>query len=364
MNENEINNSSELSVGNTPPKKSKAWIFILVLVVLVVGFAAGGLVGYLSSDKKDNDTSLKDDEDEEKKENEDDNEKEESTATPLIYEMTKDGSDTKIYLFGSIHVADDEAYPLPDLVLDAYEESDYLAVELDILEYENDMDAQMKLVQDMLITDGKTVKDYLKKETYDKLIDYLKENDFYNELYEYYRPVFFESLVSNIILEKTELSTDDGIDRYFLNKAKKDKKEILEVESAEFQNNMLLSFPDELYDFMIIYSIDNEDESVKDTQKLYKIWLKGNEKEFNEYLNTEEEFDLDKYDYKDLEKALENYDLELITKRNVSMADKAEEYFEDEKDVFFVVGAAHIVGDDALVELLTERGYTIKKLEY
>lgn len=360
MNENEFNNSNELNVGGNNPKKSKAWIFILILFVLIVGFAVGGLVGYVSSDKKDNDTSLKDEDNDNKK----DDEKEKSTATPLIYEVTKGDSDTKIYLFGSIHVADDEAYPLPDLVLDAYEESDYLAVELDIIEYENDMDAQMKLAQDMLITDGKTVKDYLKKETYDKLIDYLKENNFYNSLYEYYRPVLFESLVSNIVLEKTDLSTDKGIDRYFLKQAKKDKKEILEVESAEFQNNMLLGFPDELYDFMISYTIDNEDESVKDTQKLYKIWLKGNEKEFNEYLNKEEEFDLDKYDYKDLEKALENYDLELITKRNVSMADKAEEYFKDGKDVFYVVGAAHIVGDDALVELLTERGYTVKRLEY
>lgn len=60
---------------------------------------------------------------------------------PLLYKVT-DGDGNVIWLFGSIHVGRDDYYPLPEYVLDAYEGSDALAVELDAVAFENDMTAQ------------------------------------------------------------------------------------------------------------------------------------------------------------------------------------------------------------------------------
>lgn len=337
---------------NNKNSNSKKWIFIIIGLLLVAALSVGlGIAFSNNSDK-------------EKEKEEKEEEKKESTATPILYEMTKEGSDTKIYLFGSIHVADDEAYPLPDAVLKAYEESDYLAVEVDIIEFNGDLEAQTHALSLFTIREDKKLKDILKEETYNLLVEYLNDNLYYNEMFEYYRPVFLESLVSNTQVEKTKLDSSKGIDMYFLSDAKKNNKEVLEVESVNFQYKLLASFPDELYDFMIYYEITNEDKNIDDTKKLYKTWLKGDEEALVELLNTEEDISEYEDDYENLEEMLNDYDKKLVYDRNIGMADVAEEYFNDDKDVFFVVGAAHIVGDDALVDLLTERGYTVNRVNY
>ena len=43
------------------------------------------------------------------------------------------------------------------------------------------------------------------------------------------------------------------------------------------------------------------------------------------------------------------------------MTDYAEKALQTDKDVFICVGAAHIVGDGAIVDLLCERGYEVTK---
>lgn len=52
----------------------------------------------------------------------------------------------------------------------------------------------------------------------------------------------------------------------------------------------------------------------------------------------------------------------MLTDRNKGMADKAEEYMNDGKKVFFMAGAAHMYGDDGIVQLLKDRGYTVERV--
>ena len=47
-------------------------------------------------------------------------------CTPLLYRAT-DGAGHEIYLMGTIHLARESTYPLPDYVLDAFERCDVLA---------------------------------------------------------------------------------------------------------------------------------------------------------------------------------------------------------------------------------------------
>ena len=44
------------------------------------------------------------------------------------------------------------------------------------------------------------------------------------------------------------------------------------------------------------------------------------------------------------------------------MAAKAEELIDGEKRTFFVVGAAHFVGDGGIIDLLTKDGYTCERV--
>ena len=268
-------------------------------------------------------------------------EKEESKkfATPLLYEVTKNGSENKIYLFGSIHVADDRAYPMQDKIIEAYKNSDYLAVEFDLIKYEKDLQEQIDTMTLLAYADGSTIKDHMYEDSYNLMVNYLKENKMYNSLYDYYKPALFYSLISNVQAIKSELDAEKGIDMYFLEKAKKDKKEIIELESAMYQYNMLASFPDEMYDYMIKYSILNDEYLVESTKKLYEAWLAGNVDDIIMYSMGEDEFvEQGTYDeYENIEEQLSLYDDKLIYVRNREMTEKIDSYFVEKQEEVLIM---------------------------
>lgn len=277
--------------------------------------------------------------------------------TPLMYEITKDGSTNKIYLFGSMHMVNLDEFDFPKYVIDAYNNSKYLACEFDIIEYKEKMDIA-KEIEMFFYKDGTTVKDHISEENYNKLVEFLNEKYFYNQTLDYYNLFFFYSLITQVILENSELSDGIAVDEYFLNKAKEDDKNILEIESYEEQFNLLGNLPDAFYEMSIISAIDNYDEQIESLSNLYNSWKYGDVEQI-----MFESVELGEDDYTEEEiKLLQDYNNALIDNRNIKMADKLETYFNNNYDTFYMVGVAHLVGDKGIAHLLEQRGYTVKMI--
>ncbi len=334
---------------------------VVVILVVILGLLALGVGTYFVLDDI-LDFNNKEKVIDTKSEDEPKKEEEKVTITPILYEVSKDGVSNKMYLFGSIHVADERAYPLPDEVLSAYNSSDSLAVEIDVVAFSKNLSLQMEALKILLLYDGTTVKDHLNLDTYNLLINYLKENKMYNKAYESYKPAMMYTLVTSIQAELSKLDANKGIDMYFLEKAYKDKKEILEIESAKSQYEMLGRLPDKLFDYFIKYSIENEEEMISGTIDLYVGWLSGNQELILE--NDDEVPVAEMEGYEDIENLLEQYNLEMIDKRNELMVNKAKEYFDSGKNTFYVVGLAHIIGEGGLAQVLEQQGYNVKLIEY
>lgn len=280
--------------------------------------------------------------------------------TPLMYEITKNGSNNKIYLFGSIHIANTNKLNFPDYVNNAFNQSNYIACEFDLIEFQKDQNKVMQMMQDMLYQDGSTIKDHLSTNTYNKLVNFLKEKEMYSEIYDIYKPIFFESLITNIMANDTKIATNDGIDAYFLNKAKKEGKKILEIESADYQTNLLSNFSDKLYELMLVDLIDNYDQEVKSLMDLYEAWKKGDiERILNE---SSDELEIKSNYTKEEINLIKEYNKDLIDNRNIDMTNKLIEYFNNNYDTFYMVGAAHLVGDKGIAHLLETKGYTVKQI--
>ena len=97
-------------------------------------------------------------------------------------------------------------------------------------------------------------------------------------------------------------------------------------------------------------------------KKLYKIWKNGDSEELLVLLTmdlTDEE--LAKLSEED-KQLIENYNIELVDKRNVGMKNKLEEFFENNQKVFFMVGTAHLVGEKGIANLLVQDGYSVKQV--
>ena len=152
---------------------------------------------------------------------------------------------------------------------------------------------------------------------------------------------------------------------HFLKLATKENKQIIEMESSSYQTDLLLSFPDELYDLLIRYSIEYENELIEETKLLYDSWLKGDEKTLSKLLTEEVDKELisEFSDYEEINSLVQEFEDKLITQRNNEMTEKTEKYLKEDKNVFVVVGLAHIIGEDGIASQLKERGYTVEKID-
>ena len=272
-------------------------------------------------------------------------------SSPLLYKVT-DKSGNVLWLFGSIHVGRDEFYPLPDYVTDAFNSADKLAVEFDIVSFEKDMSAQMQTLRTFLYTDGTTIKDHVSEDAYNKAVKILTDANSYVSMFDQFNASLWTSFLDSILIEKIGADTELGIDRHLI------KKEIVDVESAEFQYEMLAGFSEELQVFLFnetLSSFDDEDLAKKEVTEMMDLWAAGDEKEFAEYLSAEEN-----NIPKEQTALYEEYNKAMMTDRNASMTDFAEKALKSGEEIFMCVGAAHIVGEGAVAQNLKQLGYTVE----
>ncbi len=281
----------------------------------------------------------------------------ESTITPLLYKVT-DSEGHTIWLFGSIHVGYDYFFPLPDYVYDAYESADAIAFEFDIKAFEKDTGAMVDALSVLVYTDGSTIKDHIDPALYTAAVDLLSKYGYYNKNLDYYKPILWSSFLDNCFTDEMGLDADLGIDNHFLDMAYEDEKEILEIESPEFQYGMMANFSPPLQEELLAGSVEtfsDLDASREDMQTLVDLWSTGDETAFAAYLVETPEFESEEE-----RKLYEDYNTAMVVERNISMTDFAEDALRSGKEVFICVGAAHIVGPGAMADLLAQRGYTVE----
>lgn len=278
-------------------------------------------------------------------------------ADPLIWRVT-DGDGHTLYLFGTMHAGDERNETVMKRLDRLLSSCDALAVEFDSIAYEKDLAAATSDAQKMIYSDGTTVKDHLSAGLYEKMKAALSDAGQYSPLLDMYRPVMWETLLENLYVEKSSLSTEYAIDPMLINRAYELKIPVLEVESGSFQMGLLASFPDELYEVLIGELLDCSFEDYgKDIEALHEAWLSGDEAALAE--STEETDD----GLTEEERVLvDDYERKMINERNVGMAERAKEYIESGDKVFFAVGAGHMVGDAGIVSLLEKDGYTVKRI--
>ena len=281
-----------------------------------------------------------------------------ASLTPLLWKVTGDKGNT-LYLFGTIHIGDERNDSVLANLADTIDECDAVAVECDVVAYQNDMEKMMQDLQSDLYLDGTTVRDYMPDDLYEECKAYLTEAGLYSSAYNYYDLSMWSQLMSAAAVTLSPYESKNAIDTKLINYAYANNMELLEVESIDFQNDMLDSFSDDLYLLEIREILENKDSYSDALTELYEAWLEGNEENINLIL---EEGDTEGYTEEEL-KMLENYTKTTLDDRNIGMTNKAIEYLNSDDSVFLAVGTAHMVGDKGIVKQLTDKGYKVEKIE-
>lgn len=278
---------------------------------------------------------------------------------PLLYRVT-DQSGHTIWLFGSIHVGREDYYPLPEYVQTAFEQADSLAVELDIVAFEKDLAAQMSALSTLVYRDGSKIKDHIPEELYNQSVEILKAYNTYTPLLDMYCPAFWSSTIDTLMLDELGGDAELGIDRHLIHAAYNANKEILDIESAVFQYRMLAGFDDDVQTALLETSVESyqdKEKAKEDLQELMDLWASGDEKAFAEHLAATDEVMT-----QEEQELYAKYNKAMVTDRNLTMTEFAEDALASGKEVFICVGAAHVVGQDAMADLLVKRGYTVERI--
>lgn len=280
---------------------------------------------------------------------------------PMLWRVTDPEGHT-LYLFGTIHVGDGRNSAVLEKVSPFLLSCDALAVEFDLVAYQEDLSAVMADYQQFVYADGTTVKDHLPEELYARCQELLEEAGAYSPLLDYYNLGMWSQLTEQAaLITRSALDPECAMDSLLIYLAYEKEIPVRSVESASFQMGLLNSFPDELDLLMIESVLDSLDEYGESIDELYSAWLAGDYDAILALNQSEEGTE----DYTQEQLALvADYNRAMLDDRNLGMAETAKGYLAAGDTVFFAVGAGHLVGDMGLVQLLTDAGCTVERVDY
>ena len=283
-------------------------------------------------------------------------------SEPLFWKVSGNGYEGDFYLLGSIHVGLEDTNLYPDEIYDAYNSCAYLAVESDVISLERDTNAQIEMMKMFIYTDSTTISAHIDKDLYKTARGVLDHFGYYNSMMDYYFPVIWSQIIDQALTEESRFSSDFGVDRYFLKNSEKLGIEILEIEDYMETEYAFATLSESTQEFLLSSTVDPEyiKNYSSSLEELYDAWKYGKTDVLDDLLFSEDDEEVT-----DEEKAAaEEYNNAMTVVRNKLMVERAEEYLRDQKNVFYVVGLAHMLGDDGIVSSLENRGYTVSQISY
>lgn len=276
---------------------------------------------------------------------------EKETARGCIWEATN--GTNSVTLVGTMHIGDNKINFLNDDIKKIIDETDVLSVEVDLYEKET----IEKVQSSGYLKNGETIDNYLTEDEIEKLSSIFKSlNPNFNiDTIKYLNPLSLYSLLTKLCYAKAGI-LGNGLDSLMINemkqhKAAKDDIVINELEGADSQiiaGNKAFTW-NYIKEYINNYSDSNIDKEVD-----YAI------NSLNAYKNGDIEF-IEESNNKIKSDSPEVYKI-MITDRNIDMANKIDELIKDNKKHTVAVGAGHFIGDDNILKLLEEKGYTITRI--
>jgi len=253
-----------------------------------------------------------------------------------------------IYLLGSVHFLNGKSYPLAVEIENAYKDSKKVVFETDIAGF-NDPTFQINLVNLGLIPEGKTLQRYVSEQTYTSLKQKAESLGLPMELFDGLRPWLCGLTLTAVSLQRLGLNPNHGIDIYFFNKSKEDGKQLAFLESVEDQLKLFTEMSKEQEEAFLGQTLEDLDLIEAELPELINAWTNG------------DTYGLESIVGKSFREHPQAYET-MVVQRNKNWAVKIDDLIKQDVDTMVIVGAAHLVGHENLLELLRDKGYEIEQM--
>ncbi|MDP4149668.1 MAG: TraB/GumN family protein [Bacteroidota bacterium] len=263
-------------------------------------------------------------------------------ATPhtLLWRISGKGLAKPSYLFGTMHVLCAEDASLSDSLKAVISSCDQIWFEIDL----SDMSGMLGAMKAMRMNDSKKLSDLLDSSDYRKVKDYFAHHSSMLPfgMLERFKPM----LISSIIEENNmACKTTDGMELMIMKEAQSLHKPIKGLETAEFQAGLFDSIPYEKQAKDLVNSIDSMEQYKQMTLDLAAVY-KAQDLDKIDSLSRKDDPGMDEY-----------MDL-LLYGRNRKWA-KELDMMLNKGSLLIAVGAAHLPGEQGVINLLRKRGYAV-----
>ena len=256
-----------------------------------------------------------------------------------------EGKKATVYLLGSVHILKKENYPLAAPLNAAFDQAKVVVFESDLEALESP-ELAMKLLSKSALPAGETLRDQLSPKLYEQVAAQLKETGLPIEAVEKLKPGMVAMTIALVEMQKLGLDEKLGVDRHFHERARKAGKEIIGLETPDFQVDLLTGFSKQEGE-AILKSTLKEIRTLKEQLgQMLKSWQTGDMKIVADLLNEAME------EHPELYKRL-------VVERNKRWVPKIEELARGDKDAIVIVGAGHLAGKQSVVELLEKNGLKV-----
>ena len=264
------------------------------------------------------------------------------TPHTLLWQISGNGLAKPSYLFGTMHVLCAKDAQLSDSLKSVIAHCDEVYFEINL----SDMSGMLGSMKYMRMNDSRKLSDLLSPKDYERVRTYFSQH---SPLLPFGMLERFKPMLVSSLIEESSLGceTTDGMELSIMKELH--NKPVNGLETVEFQAGLFDSIPYEQQAKDLVNYIDSSEEYKKMTRELAEVYKHQ---------------DLDRIDSlsRKGDPGMSNYMDLLLYGRNRDWAKKLAALL-PQKSLLVAVGAAHLPGENGVIDLLRKQGYTLTPLK-
>jgi uncharacterized protein YbaP (TraB family) len=262
-----------------------------------------------------------------------------NAQSSLLWEVKSPDNDNVSYIYGTMHVEDERVFDFGDSLMICFNRCKAFAGEI-VLDKVN----KSELAAQMFMPGDTTLEMLIGKKKYKEVKRRARKSlGIFAGLINRIKPVFTASLITESSFKKGKGKI---LDEYFQDLAKEKNMVVLGIESPSEQIAALDEIPLTEQAQMLLETLEAPEEEGAD--ELVQVYLTGDLDSLYKYFL--------KFDLSD------NFTRSLLIKRNYVMVERIHDII-SEYPVFVGIGAAHLPGEEGVLKLMVNQGYTVRPVQ-
>lgn len=260
-------------------------------------------------------------------------------SAPFAWQVRAPGNPVTHYLLGSLHVLSSAEYPLPVALQQAYTDTRRLVLE-------SDLDALQAPELQTQLWDAAQQAPHTPAALSARARVPLAHWGLPQAMCDIVQSWYCALMLELTAFERAGFTAEYGLDRYFYQRAKQDRRTIVTLESAAEQIGFLTRMPAVAAEQLLASTLDDIGDGKTVAVDLVALWRRGDVAALSAQVMAMQQHHPRAYAH-------------LLGQRNAAWRAPLARWFADALPTLVVVGAAHLVGDDGLLAQLRAQGFAV-----